>query len=177
MYGISNAIALARSRDQPHEILERTNTILREDVPVEKFVTLGFCRLNIETNILKFGFAGMECLFFDSTGQLKATIGPHGLPLNLVDTRELSGSSEFLVAPGDTVLLYTDGLTESLSEDRELFGRQRLIETVAQNFANSPTDIIDSVFQATKSFRPPGALRRDDETAVILRRANQVAAS
>ncbi len=71
---------------------------------------------------------------------------------------------------GECILLYTDGLTEAFSPDGELFGEERLIETVRQAHCQSAKELLHAVDAALQEFvgsQPLG----DDLTMLIVRRA------
>ena len=70
------------------------------------------------------------------------------------------------LAPGDTVVMYTDGVTEAHHHGQELFGEERLIDTIR----DAPDDvdaIADRVLAAVSSYGP--SVPRDDVAIVVLR--------
>lgn len=71
--------------------------------------------------------------------------------------------------PGDTLLLYTDGVIEAARGDGELFGVDRLAETLKRNAREAPAEVVDGILTELRSFLSP--LRcADDVTIVCLRR-------
>ena len=71
--------------------------------------------------------------------------------------------------PGDCLLLYTDGITEAMDEQGEMFGDDRLAAVFAQLAPNrSAKRIIDGVMQELDRFRK-GQVGTDDVTAVVIR--------
>jgi len=71
------------------------------------------------------------------------------------------------LAPGDTLLLYTDGITEAVNEAGEMYGRQRLLSCVHENVPNAQ-HIIDCVTHKLLGFTGSGA-QQDDQTLVAMR--------
>src|SRR5262249_30917819 len=70
---------------------------------------------------------------------------------------------------GDSLLLYTDGLTESFNAEGEFYGEDRLIESIRSNAYNSASDLLDVVEKSLLNFVqdvPPA----DDLTMLVLRR-------
>ena len=70
---------------------------------------------------------------------------------------------------GDSLLLYTDGLTESFNNDGDFFGEERLLEAIQSNECSSASDLMDVVERSLLNFVqdvPPA----DDLTMVALRR-------
>jgi len=71
------------------------------------------------------------------------------------------------LAPGDTFVLYTDGITEATNADGEEFGEQRLLQTV-KSFAHLPvSNVLESVVNAVRQF--DGGEQQDDITLVVAR--------
>ena len=71
--------------------------------------------------------------------------------------------------PNDSILLYTDGLTESFNADGEFFGEGRLMDAIASNQCASASDLLDVVEKSLLNFvqdMPPA----DDLTMLVLRR-------
>ena len=67
--------------------------------------------------------------------------------------------------PGDTLVLYTDGVTESFNDSGEQFGERRLIEALQRHRTLAPQDLIGSVLAGVRSFNPRE--QQDDITLII----------
>jgi sigma-B regulation protein RsbU (phosphoserine phosphatase) len=76
---------------------------------------------------------------------------------------------EVSLEPGDTLLVYTDGITEAEDPDGEEFGEQRLLEVVVQHCTASLPDIASAVERAVDTFAR-GVPFKDDRTLVMIRR-------
>jgi len=76
--------------------------------------------------------------------------------------------TEIQVAWGDTLILYTDGLTEAVDAQHRWFGVDGLVRTVRQRLEQPPQDIADEVCRAARLFAT-GGLPLDDLTAIVLR--------
>ena len=75
------------------------------------------------------------------------------------------------LSPGDTVLLYTDGVTEAVNGEGELFGLERLQETFALTPpAKDPKVVNDAVFEALRIF-VGDTPQADDITCLALSRS------
>jgi sigma-B regulation protein RsbU (phosphoserine phosphatase) len=79
------------------------------------------------------------------------------------------GFDEFRVtlAPGDTLLLYTDGIIDAVNENGEPYGRERLLSCVREDVPNAQ-HIIDCVMHKLLAFTHAGA-QQDDQTLVAMR--------
>ena len=124
-------------------------------------------------------------VYNEKTGELVSTNAGHLPPIllrgNEVIRLDVNGmvvgvfpfakydASRITLEKGDILILYTDGITEPENEYDEMFGEDRLIETV-QRAANKPNEeILREVFDAVNqwTFAPDSA---DDMTMMIIRR-------
>jgi len=92
-------------------------------------------------------------------------------PRNLLLGVELFQPVEFChtFAPGERMVLYTDGLTDAANPAGEMFGAARLHEVVDRCSRASPAECARAVFDAVAAFRA-GARQTDDESIVVLDR-------
>ena len=67
--------------------------------------------------------------------------------------------------PGDTLVLYTDGVTEAFDHRGEEFGEQRLIESLRRHRDQSPKGLLDSILDDVKQFSPHE--QHDDITLMV----------
>jgi sigma-B regulation protein RsbU (phosphoserine phosphatase) len=72
------------------------------------------------------------------------------------------------LAPGDVVLFYTDGVTEAMNSQHELFGEDRLEAVLRQHHHRSAHEIIQAVLEAVGAF-VEGESQSDDITMVVVR--------
>jgi serine phosphatase RsbU (regulator of sigma subunit) len=70
--------------------------------------------------------------------------------------------------PGDSLVLLTDGIVETFSPDNQLFGDDRLRETIAKA-PNDPTGMLWSLLEAVDE-HAAGGPRRDDQCVVVIKR-------
>ena len=77
---------------------------------------------------------------------------------------------EAMLAPGESVLLHSDGLVEAHNTEREMFGFPRLMRADGRATAGGGK-LIDEVLAELDSFTGPGWEQEDDITLVVLRRA------
>ena len=74
-------------------------------------------------------------------------------------------SGSFDLAPGDSVLLYTDGVTEAMNGKRHLFAEERLERTLTESDHSAAQEIVESTIKAVMEFAA-GESQRDDITAL-----------
>jgi sigma-B regulation protein RsbU (phosphoserine phosphatase) len=90
-----------------------------------------------------------------------------GMPLGVM-AEQTYASSVIQLEPNDTVVFYTDGITESLNRHNELFAKDRLRTAIA-NGPESVTDMVPALVDAVNVFRD-GIPQRDDICVTALRR-------
>jgi PAS domain S-box-containing protein len=133
--GVPAAIVMAITRTMLHasyrlgspapgEILEQVNSILYPDIPPNMFVTCLAALLDSRTGRLHYANAGHDLPYLrhaDGVSELRAT----GMPLGLMPDMSYE-QKEITLKPGESVLLYSDGLVEAHDPRREMFGFPRL---------------------------------------------------
>ncbi|MEI6414181.1 MAG: SpoIIE family protein phosphatase [Pseudomonadota bacterium] len=124
--------ATALAWRSPAEILGRVNDELAKDNEAAMFVTLFLGLFDPASGVLEFANAGHLVPYW-----LRHD-GPHLLPLARggralgVDAGTPLATGRIPLAPGDSLFLYTDGVTEATSEEGQLFGEARLVTALRQ---------------------------------------------
>lgn len=148
--------------------LERSNRLLCRCTRPERFVTLFYGLLDFETHSLRFSNAGHLPPLLRSTDGEARWLRTGGIPLGILE--EWAYQEETIrLRPGDLLVLYTDGVTETRSPQGEEFGEGRLEEAVRSCAFGSAADVIGSIRAATNAFSE-GSAQQDDRTVVVLRR-------
>ena len=144
--GISGAMFMAVVRTMirekmisglsPAETLNQTNRELCAQNPENLFVTVFAGVLNTDTGELRFANAGhtYPLLLKDSPSLFRPDAG---VALGLFEDADIRDGTMTL-RPGEGIVLYTDGVTEAVSPDREFFGEERLTDIFRQ--AREPAD-------------------------------------
>jgi sigma-B regulation protein RsbU (phosphoserine phosphatase) len=99
------------------------------------------------------------------------TIESNGIALGFIsDSAAFSGFIEEITIPlvaGERYLIYTDGLTEAVNNEKESYGGKRLINLLSTNIGASPETILDTIMNDVKLFSS-GAPYHDDLTVIAL---------
>jgi serine phosphatase RsbU (regulator of sigma subunit)/anti-sigma regulatory factor (Ser/Thr protein kinase) len=159
--------ASAQRLIEPGAVLERVNEHLCPDMPAKMFVTCLYGVLDPESGHFRFANAGHDLPYVKTAGgalELRA----RGMPLGLMPGMGYE-EKEAVLAPGDTLLLHSDGIVEAHDPDREMFGFPRLKQTVADG--PSGRDLIDRVLTRIDAFTGAGSEQEDDITMVTLERS------
>jgi sigma-B regulation protein RsbU (phosphoserine phosphatase) len=94
-------------------------------------------------------------------------MAPSGLPLGLFCDSAFV-SSGVKLAPGETLLLFTDGVTEANDREGSEFGTERLRSSINGSSVGHPTEILQTCVDSIAAFRN-GAARNDDLTMLALK--------
>jgi len=148
------------------EIIGRVNRALSRDTQDNEFSTLWYGVFDPQTMRLTYCNGGHEPPMLLRDGEVHY-LGKGGMLLG-VDKKQVYQKGLFDLAPGDTLLLYSDGLPDALNHEGERFGRQR-VETVLQEAGErSAHDVLSFLLWELRRFT---GLRRsvDDTTLVVVR--------
>ena len=159
--------AAAFREPSPRAVLERLNRALLREVREESFCTVAAGRLarNGSGAILTASAGGHPApLVLRNDGSIVEATAP-GTLLGIYDEIDVS-DRETMLAPGESVVFYTDGVTEERREG-EQFGEDRLKELLAGCAGLSATGIAERVERAVLEFQPVAPA--DDLAVVVLR--------
>ena len=185
--GISGALLMAnlqanlRSQyaialDDLPRLLKSVNQLFHENSSDSSYATLFFGDYDDSTCRLRYANCGhlpplllLACTFKQSSCDSEPAIirlEPTCTVLGLFADWECS-VGEVQLAPGDTLVLYTDGVTEAANPDGEEFGERRLTEVLRGNDQAPVRSLLDGVVTAVRQF--DGGEQTDDITLVVAR--------
>lgn len=145
------------------------NEHLIRDTGEARFLTLFYAILDSQSNTLTWNSAGHEpgLLLNKKTGNI-IELASTGMPLGISqDARHVQADPVQLEA-GDLVLIGTDGIREARNEDREIFGRERVVEILRTHAQESTQIILDRIVQSLQEFRGNSS-QEDDVTLVAIK--------
>jgi PAS domain S-box-containing protein len=173
--GVPAAIVMAITRTMlraayhlgsPGEILKQVNDNLFPDIPPNMFVICLAALLDSRTGRLQYANAGHDLPYVrHSAGvsELRAT----GMPLGLMPDMSYE-EKEITLQPGESILLYSDGLVEAHSPQREMFGFPRMQRYVGAYPEGAA--LIDSLLAELEQFTGEEWEQEDDITLLTLQR-------
>ncbi|MBK8206612.1 MAG: SpoIIE family protein phosphatase [Planctomycetes bacterium] len=155
----------------PRQTLLEVNDSIRADLPRGMFLTALYGVIDIRNHRFCFASAGHNPPLLRRGEKLRDR-WPQGNapPLGLMTSELLREhmKEEFVqLAPGDTLLFYTDGLTEARRSD-EMYGVERLMERLRTSLADSAQALLSELRADVATFRA-GAAQGDDETLLVVR--------
>jgi serine phosphatase RsbU (regulator of sigma subunit) len=158
----------------PDRVLARLGHQLAQTVPAGRFATACFGVLDPSSGRIEFSLAGHPppLLLRGTDGALEELPMLGGPPLGLFPERVFAAGS-VQMRPGDTLVAYTDGVTESMSPTRALFGEGRLRETL-QGGGALPLMELRQRLVARLDAHAAGTAPADDVTLLMLRRTPTV---
>lgn len=152
----------------PGDVLQNVNRILIPDNEECMFVTVFYALLDTKTGELQFANAGhnppLVCIRDDGFKYLEVK---KGFVLGAMESIAYT-SQTISMKPGDSIFLYTDGVTEAMNKDRNQFSTRRLKDILADQGKNDVHIIIGTVKNAVSEFTD-SAEQSDDITMVVLR--------
>ncbi len=148
------------------EVIRRTNAMLQAEACGGQFVTANYVRVDPRRMELQVCTAGHEPVLIYRPGEdrflaAQSRALPLGITPDAVYTRET-----IPLEPGDLILLYTDGVNEAMSREREQFGLTRLQDTVRSAWPDGIESIMNTVLTAV-DWHGAGMPRHDDTTIVV----------
>lgn len=167
------AASINRSgQDSPGKLLARVNDVLSQEMPMDMFVTCLLVILDPQTGRIRYANAGHNPPYLRTrygARELKAS----GIPLGLFPGLEYE-EKEAQLAPGDSLLMYSDGLVEAHDPQRDMFGFPRLqgiLSSLTIDSRMEGEELIQYLMGRLTEFTGPGWEQEDDITIVTLSRA------
>ncbi len=164
---MSAASIYALQSPDPSRVLRRIDDSLRDELETtEMFLSLCYVVIDPDAGDLEYSNAGHPHAFVLRGGceaeRLTATDPPLGIA-----GPDSYHSSRTTWAAGDLLLLFTDGLSDTLATDRPGSGEAAVLDAVTSRASASPADIVDALFGIAEGVTP--SIPADDRTAVVLR--------
>ncbi|MGB1127100.1 MAG: SpoIIE family protein phosphatase [Opitutales bacterium] len=167
----------AKAHRSPAMVLRAINRAMETTMQRDMFITMIYAVLDLETEQLTLARAGHELPYFydkhaDGTLDVKPIQSP-GMAIGMVppglfdsvieDTRVHFGDQ-------DALLLYTDGVTETVNKSGEEFSGERLLSVLRANGKSSAQEIVDKVLENVNRFSE-GTGQADDLTLIAVKHA------
>jgi serine phosphatase RsbU (regulator of sigma subunit)/catechol 2,3-dioxygenase-like lactoylglutathione lyase family enzyme len=150
--------------DQPQRVLQAVNRLFCENTPDGAFATLFFAEYEDRSRCLRYANCGHLCgLLLRSDNGLER-LDSTGTVLGIFKKWDCT-IGERQLCFGDTLMLYTDGITESFNGAGEEFGEERLIEAFERNRGLSSEDLLGAIVEEVRKFSPQE--QNDDITLIV----------
>jgi sigma-B regulation protein RsbU (phosphoserine phosphatase) len=159
----------AMRAEPPHKIIQQANNVLHQDLSrADSFVTVFVATIDTFEGTLSYASAGhMPAILWRTDTrvieQLRATSPPIGIFGFAANTSQI-----IKINSGDTIVFYTDGITEAQAPNGDFFGLNRLLYIVNSR-ANEPPEILQQYIQSEIGSFRRDSLSRDDATLLIVK--------
>lgn len=160
---------VASKEDSPANIVHDMNAIASRGNSTGMFSTLFVGILDLATGKLSYSNAGHDRPLIITGKKTRQVEAKSNIPIGIMEEAKYQ-DVETSVVPGDMIMLYTDGLTEAMNEEKKLFGFPRIISTIGdapEPGFTTPQQLLDSMKQAVAQF-VCGAEQSDDLTMLAI---------
>jgi len=157
---------LVPRRRSPAMLMKSLNEALLERKVDAQYATLMVLLWEPRLRRVTLSNAGAEPLLVCRNGEILASHA-EGVPIGLLDHQQYE-EFEHYTEPGDTLLLFSDGIEDQLNAEEHSFSRLRLQKLLREDCATLPPDLVNRIFTEVDEFRGNLAIT-DDQTVVALR--------
>ncbi|MBI5843669.1 MAG: SpoIIE family protein phosphatase [Deltaproteobacteria bacterium] len=163
----------AKKTSTPEEVIRRVNMILQQDNASCNFVTMLYGEMDLGKGRGRFVCAGHNSpVLVTADGQVKELPVSRQAPLGAVPGVYYE-STPFNLNPGETLVLYTDGVTEAMNGERALFGNARLTDSLLSVKSCDSRSLANNLLASVKDFTGDAA-QNDDITVLCVGRPTEV---
>lgn len=152
----------------PSNCLKISNTHMFQNSGPEKFASLFFGVLDVQTHQLCYSNAGHNYPLLFSQGKEIRRLQSDGIVLGFLESFSFD-ERQIPFFPGDLFVLYSDGITEAVNDQEEEFGEERLIQIIRENWENSAENVMKKILSAVR-IHSGEFPQMDDITLIIIKR-------
>lgn len=179
--GMPAALLMALSRatiraqvmlsDSPKDVLERTNRLLAPDIKTGMFITAYFAVYDPADCSLRFSNAGHNPPVMFSGDGKQTLLHIQGIALGVLPEITLN-ENVVTLKNDDLVVFYTDGITDTMSEDMQPMGMMPMIKCIGDSRSEKPSLIIEKIIDLAHEYAGDSN-QFDDITLMLLRRTDE----
>jgi len=166
--GALTASAADLASNEPERALASVNDLLLAKTSGDRFASLFWCSFDPSDATLRYVNAGHPPAFLIRAGGRPVERLDDGGPVLGVIPGAPYRSGRTVVAPGDLLVAYSDGIAEASNDGDDEFGLDRIVAAVRHNDTSSARGICDAVVEEVERFAPRQD-GRDDRTLLVVR--------
>lgn len=155
------------------DILAKTNTMFRNNANKGTFISLIFGILNLEKNQFQFSRAGHNpVLYYKNSENKLYEFQPEGIAIGMANEdifRKNISEENISLEKDDILILFTDGVVESISKTNKLYGDQRLQDLIKRNYKLSSKELLRKLEEDLEKFGEKSA-QHDDLTMIVIKK-------
>lgn len=164
------ARATAPTAPNSSEFLSRLNALILADVKGARFISMAAARISSEGSVGLLSAGHGPTFVYRAANKSIERFDGDGLPLGIAPDESYDPTHHLNLAPGDVMLMLTDGFMERFNPENEQFGIQRLERVIIENADRTPAELIQILDDAVTAFAR-GRPQDDDMTLVIVRKS------
>ena len=150
-------------------MLAHVNHLLANDIEGDRYITLLLARLDMEARSLLYASAGHATAYLlDAQGEVKESLPSTSVPLGVSVGETFPNRGPLSLAPGDILVLLTDGVVEAHDPQRHQFGPERVLDLVRDYRRASAAHIVSNLYHAVRAFAQ-NQPQLDDVTATVIK--------
>ncbi len=150
----TNLRHLSRHEESPAKVLQTINAAMQSSMRRDMFITMIYAIIDTETGTLTLARAGHELPLLSRSSKVESISSP-GMAVGMVPPEIFDANIEDLTLrfeKGDCLMLYTDGVTESINDQGEEYSTARLSHTLETNREKPAQLILDNCLKDVESF-------------------------
>lgn len=161
--------AIAFSGREPAATLARANDLLMRDTKTDTFLSAFYALADTASGRVRYASAGHNppLLIHAADGSIQS-LDARGIVLGVVEIAQFEQKTIYM-KPGDTLVLFTDGVTDAIDSSEHLYGREHLVECLQSCAGLDADQILEGILEHVDQYQG-SAPRTDDLTLVVFRR-------
>ncbi len=178
-------LALSQSHQSPRELLIEVNRLISEHLDSRSFITMTYAVIDLARGVMTYCRAGHTPLIFlpgpSNTPPAAQVLTPSGMVLGLrIDGAaekfaELLEEERIELGQDDVIVLYTDGISEAMNLEQELFGETRLSRIIEEHGHLESGELRERILREIEAF--VGTADQHDDMTMILLKFEQASAA
>lgn len=148
--------------------LERSNKLLFRSTDLQKFATLFYGILDTEHHHIEYTKAGHNPPFLFSGDMKYRQLNVGGTILGFREDATFAEET-VQIQPGDTLVVYSDGITEAMDKEEEQYEEERLLAIIQENYSLTSKELINAIVQSVREFAGDQD-QSDDMTLLVIKR-------
>jgi phosphoserine phosphatase RsbU/P len=151
--------------DSPEQTVDHINKVLTRRAIDARYATLLYGQLSADGKLMFCNAGHNPPLIYGADGLRRIESG--GMPVGMFEMAPYSCDT-IMMKPGDTMVLYSDGVTEAHNVDGQEFGEARLVQVMERYTRGSADVVLEQIINAVTEFAH-GAEQYDDVTALVVK--------
>ena len=171
-------LSLSQIYVSPRQLLIEVNRIISDNLDSRSFITMTYAVIDLTAGVMTYARAGhTPTVYLPGPGSARAgarVLVPSGMVVGLRIEGAAEKFAELLeeetieLSMGDVIVLYTDGITEAMNVDSDLFGESRLSRIIEEHGHLDSAELRERILREIEAF-VGGADQHDDMTMILLK--------